>query len=221
MPASTDGRDRIAITMAVAVLALSATTDRLRADGPESDKPAAVKPFEYVSPEIERLSLFVGPWRVTERHFNTKGDVIATVKGTEEITWLLDRRAIQRAYSTVSDTAAFKALGTLTYNAALKRYEGVWFDNMSTSGAVNVKADWDPAARTMTYTLEARGVGGAVKTYKRIEEFPNEERPDDERPERRTATTFEVVGEKVIRLLEVQYTRATPCPSKIQRVFDG
>jgi len=190
-----------------------------RAEEPEqsaNEPKTEPKGFPYISPEIQRLTMYVGPWRVTERHFNASGDVVATVKGTEEITWLLDRRAIQRAYNTVSDTASYKALGTLTYNTASKRYEGVWFDNMSTFGPVTVTADWDDDARTMTYTLEARGPGGDTKTYKRIEEFP-----DEPYPERRTAATFEVKGTTVTKLFEVQYVRSKPCPSKLQRVFDG
>ena len=51
---------------------------------------------EYPSPKIAHLELFIGPWHVSEEHFNARGEVVATVKGTEEITWILDRHAIRR-----------------------------------------------------------------------------------------------------------------------------
>ncbi len=202
--------------LAVAVAALWTLQGAVVAQDAKEKPETTVKPFEYVNAETERLLLFLGPWRVTERHFNTKGDVVATVKGTEEITWLVDRRAIQRAYQTISDTTTYKAVGTLTYNAVAKRYEGMWLDNMSLSGPVKVTADWDKAARSMTYTLETQGSDGKTRTFKRIEEFPEEEHA-----ERRIATTFQVDGSKVVKLFEVQYQRAHPCPSGIQRVFDN
>ncbi|MEK7757891.1 MAG: DUF1579 family protein, partial [Planctomycetota bacterium] len=96
------------------------------------------KTVVFANPEIARLDIFIGPWSVTESHFNPRGELIATVKGTEEITWILDHRAIRRAYSTATGSTIFKAHGTLTWNNADKKYHGVWFDNVSTAGPTTV-----------------------------------------------------------------------------------
>ena len=168
---------------------------------------------EFANPETARLQMYVGPWRVTETHFNTRGEPVATVKGKEQVTWILEHRAIRRTYQTKTEITAFEAIGTFTYSEADKSYRGVWFDNVSTTGPTTVEGEWDEGNRTFIYSVESTAKDGSKVDYKVIEEFPDEER--------RIATTYLLRGSEVIKRLEVQYKRYVPCPTTLNRIFGG
>ncbi len=199
-------------------LAMVSTLPAIGQDQPESargkDSPAAgEKAVEFANPELARLDLFIGPWSVTESHFNPRGELIATVKGTEEITWILDHRAIRRAYSTTPGSAAFKAQGTLTWNSAEKKYHGVWFDNVSTAGPTTVTGNWDDQTQTMLFHLESAGKDGGVVGHRVVERFAD--------PQTRVATTYLIEGSNLVKRMEVEYKRALPCPAKAATIIRG
>ncbi len=171
------------------------------------------KAVEFASPELAKLDIFIGPWSVTESHFNPRGELIATVKGTEEIAWILDHRAIRRAYSTATGSTIFKAQGTLTWNNAEKKYRGVWFDNASTAGPTTVTGSWDDQTRTMLFHLESAGMDGSIVRYRVVERFAD--------PQTRVATTYLIEGSNLIKRMEVEYKRATPCPAKALTIMGG
>jgi len=158
------------------------------------------------------LDQFVGLWNVVEQHLDPSGQVTATVKGTEEITWVLDHHAIRREYSTKSDSAAYKATGFLTWNDASKAYNGIWFDNISVAGPTTVTATWDDKSRSMTFTAEGPDRAGGRQAYKTIEQFESDET--------RVATTFRIRGSEVTKILEVRYQRAAPCPDRLRIIAD-
>ncbi len=196
------------------VAALPAVGQNEPGAAPSKNSPSrAEKPVEFASPELARLDLFIGPWSVTESHFNPRGELIATVKGTEEITWILDHRAIRRVYSTATDTAVFKANGTLTWNDAEKKYHGVWFDNVSTAGPTLAKGTWDDETRTMLFYVELSGRDGAAVRYRVVEKFTD--------PQTRMATTYLIEGSNLVKRMEVEYKRATPCPARAITILGG
>lgn len=162
--------------------------------------------------ELIPLDLYVGPWRVTENHFNARGEVIATVRGNEEISWVLDLRAIRRIYTTSTESSVFRAIGMLTWNAVEKKYHGVWFDNRAKTGPVTMKGEWFPESRTMEFTVETRDENGSAIHYKVVERFVD--------AKRRVSTTFLTAGGTVVKRMEVEYTRMIPCPDKIRTILD-
>ncbi len=169
------------------------------------------KPVEFASPELAALELFIGPWSVTESHFDPAGKTIATVKGTEEIAWILDHHAIRRVYATTGDKV-FKAQGLLTWNGVEKKYHGVWFDNASTYGPSTCKGTWNGETRTMVFELESAGPGGTIR-HRVVEKFVD--------AEKREAATYLVDGSKLIKRLEVEYRRTQPCPDRLRGLFTG
>jgi len=179
--------------------------------GVEDTKPARdSKQVDFASPELAKLDVFVGPWNVTENHINAKGEVAATAKGTEEIAWTLDNHVLRRMYITGEETGPlFRASGMLTWNEAEKKYCGVWFDNVSTAGPTVLKGTWEDETRTMVFNAEAMTREGKPMRYKVVERFIDDET--------RVATTYRLGGE-VVKVLEVRYQRATPCPSKLMLV---
>ena len=190
---------------ALAACALIGGNDGTKAQ-PEADTTSA-----YATAGLAQLELFVGPWRVTETHLNRRGEVIATVKGSEEITWILDKHAIQRVYVSGEVPNVYRAIGTLTFSDAETKYLGVWFDNASTAGPRMAKGEWTGETRTMVFTLESRGEDGSKVRHKVIERFVDEER--------RVATTFLLEGDQVIKIMEVGYKRAVPCPARLRPIF--
>lgn len=166
---------------------------------------------KLISAEYQPLEFYIGAWTVSENHFNVHGKVIATVKGTEENRWILDRHAVQRTYTTSTDSNVYRAVGTFTWIAITKKYQGVWFDNASIAGPNIVEGDWIADTNTFVYTMTTNSIASNVK-YKIVEKFLDEKT--------RLATTYEVRGSKVIKKLEVRYTRTTPCPAKIRYILD-
>lgn len=209
----------LAVVVASAVMA-DAQTKRDSADSPKSAKPTSLQTAhteesgssKSASPELALLEPFIGTWRVTETHYDRRGEIVATVKGTEEVRWILERHALQRDYQTDTGSGLFHAIGTLTYNAAAKRYLGVWFDNVSDAGPTSVSGEWQKATRTMIFAVESRGKDGETVKFKIIEQFPDDER--------RIATTYLLEGSHVVKRMEVTYIRTIPCPAGVRGVFD-
>jgi len=174
---------------------------------PAPAKPDAEKKAVFSSAELARLEAFFGAWSLTETHYSPSGQVVATVKGTEEITWILDDRALQRNYTSNPESGVYRAQGTLTWNSAEKVYQGVWFDNVNTFGLSAVQGAWQEETRTMTYTMDSTAADGSKTSYKIVERFEDDEN--------RTATTYRMDGTSLVKVLEVRYKRAAPCPGRI------
>ena len=174
---------------------------------------AREKAEEFAFAELAVLDRFAGPWNVSESHFNSRGEVVGSAKGIEEGAWALDRRALRRTYTTGEEGNLFRAIGMITWDAAEKRFEGAWFDNASTSGPTALTGAWDEASKTMTFTLASTAADGKSVQHKVIDRFLDDEH--------RVATTYKVVGNQVEKIIEVQFTRAIPCPSNISIVPEG
>jgi hypothetical protein len=192
--------------LAVAVLATCTTAALFGGppDGSHEDKGDA-KRSNPASPEIAVLDRFIGPWNVIENHFNARGDVVATVKGTEEIVWVLDKHAIRRTYATGGEPSVYRAIGMLMWNPTRQRYEGAWFDNTSAAGPTQVSGAWDDASLTMTLALTSSTSDTDKQQFKVVERFTDDEH--------RIATTYKVRGSEIEKVLEVQYVRTIPCPA--------
>ena len=175
---------------------------------PEDDS----TPFKYVNPEIARLEPFVGPWEVIETHFDAGGEVVGKVKGKEEIAWILDRRAIQRTYTSGTDPNVYRATGMLTFNNVERKYHGVWFDNASTAGPRTTKGEWVDENRAFEFTLESVARDGSKVQYRVVERFIHEEK--------RVATTYVTKGDESVRRMVVTYTRPVPCPGRLRVIDD-
>jgi len=164
------------------------------------------------SPHFAPLEMYVGPWSVVQRHFDVRGEETSAARGSEENTWALDYHVLQRKYTTTSPAATYRASGTLTFNEATNAYEGVWYDNASTWGATTVKGEWQPADRTFVFTLERLTKDKGTVRYKVVERFVDKEH--------RTATTYLLSDKEVVKQLEVEYTRTSPCPDRLRVFFD-
>ena len=171
------------------------------------DKP---KGIVYINPETKRLESLYGLWIVTERHFDDRGQVVGTVKGQEEVEWILDDHAIRRNYRTGAKPAVYEAMGLLSWNTGLKQYRGVWIDNHSTAGPTMVTGEWKQENETFVFHLESIGADGKTLRFRVVEKLMDDET--------RLSTTYAVDGDKVTKRLEVQYKKAPPCPDQFRKL---
>ena len=178
----------------------------------QGDEPDEKKGGDPVVTQVLRLERYVTDWLVREHHFNLKGEQIATVKGNEEIVWILGKRAIQRTYTTKTDSTSYRAIGTLTWNDVTKKYQGVWIDNVSTTGPTTVEAEWNEKDQTMIYTVDSLAKNGSTVRHRVLERFLDDDN--------REAVTYLLRGSEVIKRLEVQYQRTIPCPGRGVRRID-
>ena len=163
-----------------------------------------VKPREYAAPELERLERFYGLWSVTVDHFNTDGQRVGTVKGKEQVTWILDNHAIERNFRSGKKPNVYRAIGTVAWNAVERKYHGVWFDSASVNGPTIAKGDWDEKEQAFVFVLESLGEGGKKIRYKVVESFLE----DDSR----MSMTFRMDGDRLTKVMDTHYKRAVPCP---------
>jgi hypothetical protein len=201
--------------IAIAVVAFTAVmAHQVRSQLEPGDEGDFQKRTTFIRTSMAPLDRYVAHWRITERHYDDKGEMVATVKGLEEILWVLDTNAIYRRYNTSSDVSSYKAIGLLTFNNNSNSFKGVWFDNVSPTGPMNVDAKWDEASLTMVYRSNGTTQDGKEVEYLKVEKFADEEN--------RTATTYVVEGDVKRKVLEVHYKRAEACPgSTATRVIDG
>ncbi len=197
------------VILLLASLALLCPTTTGARSTTEAQKPSSIA---YPNTEMELLQQFIGPWRVTEHHFDSRGTLVATVEGTEEVSWILDQHAIRRIYATGSGEKVFRAIGTLTWNDVAKKYDGVWFDNVSKGGPTIVEGRWTQETQTMVFTLESFDETGSTVRHKVVERVVDEKR--------RTATTFLLTADGVVKRMELEYLRAIACPDRIRPIFD-
>lgn len=162
---------------------------------------------EFAWPELAILDKFAGPWNVAESHYNSKGDVVGSAKGIEEGAWVLDRRVLRRTYTSGEEGKLYRAIGMLTWDPGQKAFKGSWFDNASATGPTIVSGAWEPSSNTMTFSLLSPLADGKTGEHKVTDRFLDDEH--------RIVTTFKVAGNQLEKVLEVQFSRAHPCPANV------
>ncbi len=163
---------------------------------------------DYSVPQMAIFEGWIGVWNVTEHHFDSKGHVISKVKGTEEVNWILDKRAIRRSYRTKSASRSYHAIGTLTWDASQSRYSGTWYDDASTTGPTLTHGTWSESTKVLEFVLESRAADGSAVTYRIVDKWHDEKH--------RQVTTYQVRGDALVKRLEVEYQRPAPCPETQQ-----
>lgn len=157
-----------------------------------------------IHPDLSVLTPLVGSWKFKESHYNERGEVVTSVRGTEEIKWILDGNALQRNYFSGERDPIYRAVGTLAWDVHGERFVGVWFNNRSETGPSRVEGKWVEDTQSFVFTLHSQTASGKPLQYRIVEKLESETR--------RVATTFELKGPKIIKRLVVEYERTIPCP---------
>jgi hypothetical protein len=73
-----------------------------------------------------------------------------------------------------------------------------------------VESEWNEGDQTMVYTVDSLAKDGSTVRHRVIERFLDDEN--------REAVTYLLKGSEVIKRLEVQYQRTTPCPGRMRLI---
>jgi hypothetical protein len=119
-------------------------------------------------PEHEVLKKMVGTWDITMKFGGMETKGVATYKMDLGGLWLA---------STVESEifgAKFSGRGFDSYDAAKKKYVGLWIDSMSTS-PMTMEGTYDKATKTLTMTGEGPGMDGKPTKYKGVSVMPDDD----------------------------------------------
>jgi hypothetical protein len=93
----------------------------------------------------------------------------------------------------------FKGQGTEGYDNVKKKFVATWMDNMGT-GIMMSEGDYDPAAKTFTYTGEIEMMPGMKQKIRETVKITDKDHMDFE--------WYEDRGGKEMKTMEINYTRA-------------
>ena len=93
----------------------------------------------------------------------------------------------------------FKGHGLDAYDNVKKKFVGTWVDNMGT-GIMMSEGDYDPAAKTFTYTTELEPVPGMKQTVREVLKLTDKDHM--------TFEWYENQGGQERKTMEIAYTRA-------------
>jgi hypothetical protein len=92
----------------------------------------------------------------------------------------------------------FKGMGTEGYDNAKKKFVASWIDNMGT-GIMHMEGTYDPSTKTLTYTGEYEMMPGVKTKVRETIKYTDKNH--------RTFEVYEARGDKVVKTMEMTYTR--------------
>jgi hypothetical protein len=122
-----------------------------------AQEPPAVKP----GPEHAELKKMEGTWDAVMK----MAEVPAAMKGVATYKMELDGLWLTSEFKMDDPAMKFTGRGLDTYDAARKKYVGIWVDSMSTSPMV-MEGTFDEKTKTLTMTGEGPGQDGKPQKFK-------------------------------------------------------
>jgi hypothetical protein len=119
-------------------------------------------------PEHEVLKKQVGTWDATMKMEGMESKGVATYKMDLGGLWLAS------TFEGEFGGMKFSGRGMDSYDAAKKKYVGVWVDSMSTSPMV-MEGTYDKEKKTLTMTGEGPGMEGKPTKYKAVSTMPDDD----------------------------------------------
>ena len=129
---------------------------------------ASAQELPKPGPEHELLKKWVGNWDATMKMMGMESKGVATYKMELGGLWLT---------STFDGEVAgmkFSGRGLDSYDAAKKKYVGIWVDSFSTS-PMTLEGTYDKDKKTMTMSGEGPGEGGKPMKYKTVTELKDDD----------------------------------------------
>ena len=119
-------------------------------------------------PEHEQLKKHVGTWDCTMKMMGAESKATAVYKMDLGGLWLSSEFSGELAGT------KFSGKGMDTYDAAKKKYVGIWIDSMSTSPMV-MEGTYDKEKKTLTMTGDGPGMDGKPTKHKTVSEMPDDD----------------------------------------------
>jgi len=118
-------------------------------------------------PEHALLQKQVGTWDATMKMAGAESKATATYKMDLGGLWLVS------TFEGEFGGAKFSGRGFDSYDAAKKKYVGVWIDSMSTL-PMTMEGTYDAAKKTLTMVGSGPGMDGKPTTYKTVSQMPDD-----------------------------------------------
>jgi hypothetical protein len=127
----------------------------------EPSAPQAMPTLPKPGAEQAVLERTVGVWDATVEMFMAPGAAPSVSKGVEKNTMGCGGLCLIGDFTSEMMGQPFTGHGVTAYDAAKKKYVGVWMDSMSLGPSLD-EAVYDAAAKTMTGTMEGPNMSGQV-----------------------------------------------------------
>jgi hypothetical protein len=119
-------------------------------------------------PEHEVLKKMVGDWTLTMKMMGTESKGTTTYKMELGGLWLMSKLDCELFGQ------KFSGHGMDSYDAAKKKYVGVWVDSMSTT-PMTMEGTYDAKTKTMTLTGDGPGPDGKPTKHKTVSTMPDDD----------------------------------------------
>src|SRR5262249_21391893 len=116
-------------------------------------------PFPKPAPEFEEMKKLVGTWDCTVRFQGKESKGSMTYQLACSGMWLASK------FDGTFFNQPFQGRGLDTYDAAKKKYVGIWVDSMATTPMMS-EGTYDPAKKTLTMTSDYPGPDGKITKHK-------------------------------------------------------
>jgi hypothetical protein len=128
---------------------------------------ASAQEFAKPGPEHEVLKKMEGNWDLTMK--------VAGMESKGTVTYKMDLGGLWLVGNLEGDLGGvkFSGKGMDTYDAAKKKYVGIWIDSMSTSPMV-MEGTYDKEKKTLTMTGDGPGMDGKPTKHKTVSEMPDD-----------------------------------------------
>lgn len=150
-----------------AVLLLPAAASARQAEPAQGQQGQQMPEMPKPGPEHEMLKKDVGVWDAVVEMTGPDG-TRSTSKATETVSMVGFWQVGQFKGEFMGQP--FEGLGLVTWDPTKKKYVGSWIDSM-TPGQSTVEADYDPARRTMSGTMEGPDMSGKVSRMRETTEW--------------------------------------------------
>jgi hypothetical protein len=178
-------RRKAAVLMMAALLCTAGSRIAAAQDMPPMPKPG---------PEHEILKADEGTWSAKVEMMSPNGMMASTGVETNRL-GCGGLCLITDFKGEMMPGMAFEGHGTGVYDSRKKKYVSTWTDSMS-QGLMVSEGTWDPAAKTMTSTMEGPDMTGAIVKFKSVVEHKD--------PQTRVFTMYNPDGAVGMR---ITYTR--------------
>jgi hypothetical protein len=129
---------------------------------------ARAQEFPKPGPEHEALKKLVGTWEATLNAGGMESKGTMTYKMDLGGLWLVSE------FEANMFGQKFTGRGLDSYDAAKKKYVGIWVDNMVTSPLV-MEGTWDEAKKTLTMAGTGPGMDGKPTKFKTVTEWRDDD----------------------------------------------
>src|SRR5690242_16463127 len=147
---------RIALVAALTLVAVNvrAQDPAKKADPKAAAAMEAMMKHATPGPEHKKLEPMVGSWTFVGKMYEDPAAPPTEFRGTTERKWIFDGRFLLDETKADFGGMPFQGIGYTGYDNTLKKYNGLWLDNMTTS-VMTLWGTFDAAGKVLTSEYES------------------------------------------------------------------